>query len=131
MKPHRLTRSAVLGLTVLALAAPAAGARPADLRSPDARDAARSAEMQQSQPRQDLRMPDARDQAAGRGTFSAPEVTVVKVTEPAHTVGGLDWGDAVLGAGGMLGLVLLVLASFVTVVHHRKSARSGHPAVIA
>ena len=131
MNPHRLIRTAALGLTVVALAAPAAGARPADFRSPDARDAALAAEAQQGRPRQDLRTPDARDQAAGRGTFSAPEVTVVKVTEPAPTVGGLDWADAVLGAGGMLGLVLIVLAGVFTVVHHRKSTGAGHPAVTA
>ena len=83
MNAHRLTRSAALGLTVATLAAPAAGAMPADLRSPDARDAAKAAAIQRNQPRQDLRTPDARDQAAGRGTFNAPEVTVVKVAEPA------------------------------------------------
>ena len=131
MNPHRLIRTAALGLTVVALAAPAAGAVPADLRGPDARDAARTAESQQGQPRQDLRMPDARDHAAGRGTFSAPEVTVVKVTEPAPSGGGLDWADAGLGAGGMLGLVLIVLASVLAVVHHRKTAGPRHPAVTA
>ena len=79
MNAHRLTRSAALGLTVATLAAPAAGARPADFRSPDARDAAKAAALQQNQPRQDLRTPDARDQAAGRGTFNAPEVTFTTV----------------------------------------------------
>lgn len=131
MKLHRLTRSAALGLTVVALAAPAAGARPADLRSPDARDAARAAQTQQDQPRQDLRSPDTRDHAVDRGTFNAPEVTVVRVTEPAPSGGGLDWADAGLGAGGMLGLVLLALASIVAIVHHRKTTRTGHPAITA
>ena len=56
---------------------------------------------------QDLRSPDARDAADGRGTFSAPEVAVVKVTEPSPPSGGLDWGDAGIGAGGMLALTLL------------------------
>ena len=132
MNAHRLIRSAALGLTVATLAAPTAGAVPADLRSPDARDAAKAAAIQQSQPRQDLRMPDARDQAAGRGTFNAPEVTVVKVTEPAPSVGGgLDWADAGLGAGGMLGLILVALASVLAIVHHRKSPRHGRPAATA
>src|SRR5215210_8472204 len=127
MTTHRFIRSAALGLTVAALTAPAAVARPADFRSPDARDAA----IQQDQPPQDLRTPDARDQAAGRGTFTAPEVTVVKVAEPAPaaTGGGLDWGDAGLGAGGMLGLVLVGVASVLAVVHRRKGSRHGRPAV--
>ena len=133
MKAYRLTRSAALGLTIAVLAAPAAGARPADFRSPDARDAAKAAAIQQSQPRQDLRTPDARDQAVGRGTFSAPEVTVVKVAEPAPTAsgGGLDWADAGLGAGGMLGLVLVALASVAGVLHHRKHSRHGGPVITA
>ena len=133
MNAHRLIRSAALGLTVATLAAPTAGAAPVDLRSPDAQDAAKAAAIQQGQPRQDLRTPDARDQAAGRGTFSAPEVTVVKVAEPAPaaTDGGVDWTDAGLGAGGMLGLVLVGLASVLAVVHHRKSTRHGRPAATA
>jgi hypothetical protein len=133
MNAHRLIRSAALGLTVALLAAPAAGAVPADLRGPDARDAAKAAAVQQDRPRQDLRTPDARDQAAGRGTFNAPEVTVVKVAEPAPaaTGGGLDWADAGLGAGGMLGLVLVAIASVVMVVHHRKSVGHGGPAASA
>jgi len=133
MNAHRLIRSAALGLTVATLAAPAAGARPADLRGPDARDAAKAAAIQRNQPRQDLRMPDARDQAAGRGTFSAPEVTVVKVAGPAPAAsgGGLDWADAGIGAGGMLGLVLVAIASVLAVVHHRKGPRHGRPAITA
>ena len=103
MHPRRITRSAALGLTLAALAASTASAVPADLRSPDARDAARTAEAATGGPRQDLRSPDARDLAAGRGTFSAPEVTVVRVSEPSPAAGGLDWADAGIGAGGMLG----------------------------
>jgi hypothetical protein len=132
MKAYRITRSAALGLTVAVLAAPAAGARPADFRSPDARDASKAAVIQQQQPRQDLRTPDARDSAAGRGTFSAPEVTVVRIAEPAPvTGGGLDWADAGIGAGGMLGLVLVALASVVAVVHHRKDVRRAGPSLTA
>jgi hypothetical protein len=133
MKAHRLTHSAAVGLTVAALASPAALARPADFRSPDARDAAKAAAVRQDRPRQDLRTPDARDLAAGRGTFSAPEVTVVKVAEPAPaaTDGGLDWADAGIGAGGMLGLILIAVASGLAVVHRRKGPRQGRPAVTA
>jgi hypothetical protein len=127
MHPRRITRSAALGLTLAALAAPAASAQQ-DLRSPDARDAARAAE---SQPVQDLRSPDTRDLAAGRGTFSAPEVTVVKVSEPVPSSdGGLDWADAGIGAGGMLGLVLVGIGGAFMVARrmHARPGR-GHTAI--
>src|SRR3954453_7818421 len=113
MNHQRLTRSAAIGLALAALATSSASPALADardqagtsslagtvsaaprqdLRSPDARDAARSAEARQSNRHQDLRSPDTRDAAEGRGTFSAPEVTVVKVTEPALPADGIDWG---------------------------------------
>jgi hypothetical protein len=152
MNRHRLARSAALGLALAALAASTASAKTVDLRShagtsslagmtsaaprqdlrsADARDAARSADARQGQPRQDLRSPDASDYAAGRGTFSAPEVTVVKVTDPAPPGGGIHWGDAGIGAGGMLGLILLGLGISLAVVHRRQSAAGGHPATTA
>jgi hypothetical protein len=142
MNRHRLARSAALGLALAALVASTASAKTVDLRSQagtsslagttskaprqdlrsaDARDAARSTDARQGRPHQDLRSPDTRDQAEGRGTFSAPEVTVVKVTEPAPPSAGLDWGDAGIGAGGMLGLILLALGSILAVVYRRQS----------
>src|SRR5215210_5728890 len=123
MTTHRFIRSAALGLTVAALAAPAAVARPADFRSPDTRDAGNAA-IQQDQPRQDLRTPDARDQAAGRGTFTAPEVTVVKVAEPAPAATGG-------GAGGRPGLVRGGVGFVLAGVRGRKAPRHGRPAVTA
>ena len=124
MNRSRFTRSAALGLALAALAAPTAGAQQ-DLRSPDARDAAQAAEARQDQPAQDLRLPDARDAAEGRGAFNAPEVTVVKVTDPAPESGGLDWGDAGIGAGGLLGLILLGLGSTLAVLHRRQGGPAG------
>ena len=132
MHPRRITRSAALGLTLAALAASTASAVPTDLRSPDARDAARTEEAVTGVPRQDLRSPDARDLADGRGTFNAPDVTVVKLSEPAPTAGGLDWADAGIGAGGMLGLVLVGAGSALLItrrIHdrpaHRRTAITG------
>ena len=116
---HRLARSAALGLSVAAIAAPTAAAQQ-DLRSPDTRDAARVSAAQQGQPRQDLRSPDVRDYAEGRGAFSAPEVTVVRVPEPAPSTGGLDWVGAGIGAGVVVGLMLLGLGGFLTVSHRRR-----------
>jgi hypothetical protein len=124
MNQSRLTRSAALGLALAAVAAPTAGAQQ-DLRSPDARDAAQAAEARQDQPAQDLRSPDARDAGEGRGTFNAPEVTVVKVTDPSPASGGLDWGDAGIGAGGLLGVILLALGGALAVVHHRQRRQTA------
>jgi hypothetical protein len=106
----RLSRSVALGLAIAALVAPAASAqqqlKPPETRefaSPDAQDRARAAE---SRPYRDLRSPDARDAAEGRGTFNAPEVTVVRIPEPApSTPGGLDWANVAIGAAFALGLI--------------------------
>ena len=119
MTHSRITRPAALGLALAALAAPTAVAQQ-DLRSADATDAARAAETRQDQPAQDLRSSDARDAAEGRGTFNAPEVTVIKVPEPASPNGGIDWGDAGIGAGGLLGLILLGLGSTLAVVYQKQ-----------
>lgn len=98
-----------------------------DLRSPDARDAALASEQGSSPsslPAQDLRSPDARDAAAGRGSFNSPEVTVVKLAQPsASPDGGLDWGDAGIGAAALLGLLLLALGGTLAVMHRRQSPR--------
>jgi hypothetical protein len=119
MNRARLTRSTAVGLALAALAASPVAAQQ-DLRSADARDAAQAAEARQDQRLQDLRSADARDAAEGRGTFKAPEVTVVKVTEASPASGGLDWGDAGIGAGGLLALILLGLGGALAVVHHRQ-----------
>jgi len=129
-----LTRSTVVGLAIAAFAAPTALAVPSDVqtsdmikahaavepkqdfRSPDARDAARPPE-----PKQDLRSPDARDAGEGRGTYTAPDVMVVKVPEPVPADGGIDWADASIGAGGLLGLMLLGLGGSLAVVHRRQA----------
>ena len=76
MSHHRLTRSAAIGLALAALTAPTAAAQQQDLGTPDARDAA---SVGQTPP--DRRSPDTRDAAAGRGTFSAPHVTVITVSQ--------------------------------------------------
>jgi hypothetical protein len=131
---RRLTRSTVVGLALAAFAAPTALAVPIDLhtsdmtnahaaveqkqdlRSPDVGDAARSPE-----PKQDLRSPDARDAGEGRGTYTAPDIMVVKVPEPVPADDGIDWADAGIGAGGLLGLMLLGLGGSLAVVHRRQA----------
>jgi hypothetical protein len=97
-----------------------------DLRAPDARipDAPRPAFIGS-----DLRAPDTLDAADGRGTFNAPEVMVVKVREPApapvQATDGLDWGDAGIGAAGLLGLAALALGGAFAVVHRRSTATTA------
>jgi hypothetical protein len=138
MSPKRLTQSAAIGLSLIALATPAAaGAQ--DLRSPDAREGApvvragqdlrspdaRSADVPQAGSLgADLRTPDSRDAADGRGTFNAPDVMVVKMREPAPVAvaDGMDWGDAGIGAGVLLALAALALGGTFAVTHRRGAA---------
>jgi hypothetical protein len=98
-----------------AAAEAAAAADYQDLRSPDTRDAARS-----SGPRQysDLRSPDARD--AGR---AQPPVTIPVVDAPDGT-GGFDWGDASIGAAGMLALMGIAVGSILAVSQSRRRRRA-------
>jgi hypothetical protein len=115
---HKLSRTAALAATVAALAAPAAHAQGP---SPDARDAATG--WHGARPPQNLASPDAHDAAQGRGTFSAPEVTILKVPQPAQASGGgVDWADVGIGAGGVLGVVLLAGFGAALVTRRREMA---------
>lgn len=114
MSHQRLTRSGAIALALAALAVPNAAAQQQDLLSPDARDAAHV------QPPQNLRSPDVADAAAGRGTSSAPDVTVVKVPQPAPSAGGIDLGDAGIGAGAALGLTVVGLGGMFAVARRRQ-----------
>ena len=126
-------RSAILTVAFILLAAAPAAAQQ-DLRSPDSRDAADRPTQSivpeaglpafptpsaRSHVNQDLRSPDARDAAAGRGTLDAPQVTVVKLPQPAPIpAGGIDWADAGMGAAIVL---LLSVAGVVAVVVRRRT----------
>jgi hypothetical protein len=122
MYQHRITRVAALTLVVVAVAAPAASGRLPDLLSSENRAAV------PTEQRQDLRSADAVDAAAGRGTFSAPDVVVVKVKEPqAQPVAdGIDWADAGMGAGAFIGLSLVLLGGGLLTVQrrHARAARA-------
>ena len=138
MFSSRFTRSASIALAVTALGASTAVAQPIDLRTPDAIDAgtpvaqtkkdlrtpdavdAGTPATTATTPGTDLRTPDAVDHGLGRGTFSAPDVTVVKVVDPPPTA-GFDWSDAGIGAGGLLGLILVGLGGILVVTHRRHS----------
>ena len=130
---QRLTKSAALGLTVAATIVSPAGA-PVDLRSPDARGGAalpawaqdlRSPDARAlgtvSHGGQDLRAPDTRDAAEGRGTFNTPEVVFVTDDAPSPVAGGLDWGDAGIGAASLLVMLALGFGGAAAVGHRRRS----------
>jgi hypothetical protein len=137
MYRQRITRLAVLAIVAGAIAAPAASAglppehasaaqaaadahTKQDFRNPDNRSQSPVAG------KQDLRSPDTVDAAAGRGTFSAPDVVVVKVDDPTAqpVADGLDWGDAGIGAGVIAGLSLLTLGAGL-VLTQRRHARTA------
>ena len=120
MKIHWMKTSTVLGLVLAAVAAPAAFGQQ-DLRSPDARDAAAVAA---EEAYLDLRNPDTRDMAEGGP--GAPKVTFVEVPVAAASESGLDWGDVGIGAGAMLGLILLGSAGMLAATHRKGSG--GRPA---
>ena len=126
---RRLTRSTAVCLALAGLAAPTALAAPhadvhagaqsaqkQDLRSPDTRDAAKRAATPQ-----DLRSPDTRDASEGRGTYTAPNVMIVKVPQPVQAEAGIDWADAGIGAGGLLGLTLLGLGGSLALAQRRQA----------
>ena len=133
-RSHILTSAAVLAISVVpgsALAMPdqpvppssiaqSTGQTYSDLRSPDARDAA----IQATEPQvaQDLRSPDARDV----GRVSPPvQQPVVEIREVPSN--GFDWGDAGIGAAGILAM-LSIAAGFTLLVGTRRRRRGVQPA---
>ena len=132
----KLARPVAFGLTLAALAVPATAAGQ-DPRSPDAREAAVVAHATQdlrspdtrsvvtpgiAYTGADLRTPDSRDAGQQRGTFSAPDVMVVKLDKAAPASDGIDWADAGVGAGALLALVALALGGAFVVTHRRGTA---------
>jgi hypothetical protein len=145
----RVQRISVIGALALALAVPAAAGAQQDLRSPDARGAAidfqsdnspstsaatvtpsdlRSPDVQDaaSQAGTDLRSPDVRDAAvASRPAPAAAVPAPVPAPAPAAEAStGFEWGDAGIGAAGMLAIVLLVVGGGMLGVRYRHS--HGH-----
>lgn len=134
----RWGRSMTVALIAGSLAAPAAAAGqdlrspdakdaarsaeargPQDLRSPDAQDAARSAEARDYQ---DLRSPDAVDAATvGERPDSSVGTSSSIATEP----GGFDWSTAGITIAALAGLLILALAGLGVVrPDGRRVARS-------
>jgi len=91
-----------------------------DLRSPDARDAAQAAKIEVAQ---DLRSPDARD--AGLPEAPTPD-TVVEIREAPGS--GFDWGDAGIGAAGILAMLSIAGGLALTVTSRRRRRGTEMPA---
>jgi hypothetical protein len=137
----RVQRISVIGAIALALAVPAAAGAQQDLRSPDARAAAVDHPSEQSAPAAaatatptDLRSPDVQDAASQAGIdLRSPDVQDAAASRPAPAAAataastpvvgqastGFEWGDAGIGAAGMLALVLLVVGAGMVAVRHR------------
>ena len=89
-----------------------------DLVSPDARDAARH-----SSPVTDLQSPDARDVAKNPvATYTPGRAPTVQPQQPVLQVSsnGFNWGDAGIGAAGMLALIALVAGTLMIGSHRRR-----------
>jgi hypothetical protein len=147
MQPVKLTRirrAATLALVVAGLATPAAAAQSSDhetqvaaavgaghhavqdLRMPDTVDAAnRPSSTQPATPSQDIRMPDTRDFVLGRGTSTAPSVLVVSMPESVPE-SGIDWTGVGIGAGGVIGLVIVSLGGAVLVARRKRRLFPAH-----
>lgn len=121
----RSTQAIALGLMLAALA-PATALASNDLRSPDARDPFVAPVAAAA----DLRSPDARDAAAGRSAAGSPSVLVVRVPQHRSTPDGMDWGDAVIGAGGTVA-VLVVAGGATLALQRRRHATSARTAPAA
>ena len=119
----RSTHTIALGL-VLAAVAPATALASSDLRSPDARDPF----VAPATATPDLRSPDARDAAAGRSAAGSPSVLVVRIPQHRSTATGIDWGDAVIGAGGAAAVLALTGGATLALQRRRHAAAARTPA---
>jgi hypothetical protein len=107
-----------------------------DLRSPDAVDAASqpasSSESSGSAQAPDLRSPDAVDAASSQSGTAASTGTAAVAAVPQTSAvqeasSGLEWGDAAIGAAGMLAIVLVVIGGGMLAVRYRHSHEHGLP----
>ena len=104
---HILTRSIATALVAGAALAPTAAAQQ-DLRSPDTRDAARGRSARRTSACPTPRTP--------RQAATAPVVEFVEVPQAE----GFDVGDAIVGAGSGLGIVLIATGGALTTARMRR-----------
>jgi hypothetical protein len=102
-----------------------------DLVSPDARDGARhpspvtdlrSPDTRKPSPAIDLQSPDARDVARNPVvTYQPGRAPTVQPQQPVLVPSnGFSWGDAGIGAAGMLALIALVAGTLMIASHRRR-----------
>ena len=114
---HTITPVAAVAL---ALAAPGAPAGSQDLRSPDAREPQRTSEPAKV----DLVTPDARYGVPKPG--AVPSVVTIRQTRIVEVPeSGFEWGDAAIGGGAALALVLAATGIALTVRPRRPTASAG------
>jgi hypothetical protein len=89
--------------------------------SPDASDSARP---RPAAPAINLQSPDAASSAAGVSTYEQGR-TSLPAQQPVvlPTSSGFDWGDAGIGAAGMLALIALGAGTLMIVMHRRREHR--------
>ena len=59
------------------------------------------------------------------GTSEPAPVPIVRVTRAAPADGGFDWADAGIGAGSLLAMSLLALATTLFITHRRRAAHDA------
>ena len=109
----------VAALSACAVVAPTAFARTDATPAPDTSKAV-VVTQQPTSHASDLRSPDARAAAADPRAQSYATPTVIRVGSD----GGFDWGDAGIGAGGMLAVLALAGGGFV-LVSRRRTTHAG------
>jgi hypothetical protein len=111
MNTSLLSRSTAVGLVALAFAAPVAGA---DDHFKDSHFTGATASG--GEPLQNYRGADAQ----GAPT-QAPEIVVVPTRRPAPAPGDpIEWTDAMIGAGGAIGVSLVLLGGTLLAVNRRR-----------
>jgi len=147
---NALSAFALAVAALLSIAGPGAVASPTDARSPDAQQAAAAATQQPvvvshvGTSAQDLRSPDAQSSTAVRGRvvraadwqdLRSPDGTdAVRRPVPAARViqikpDNFDWTDAAIGAGGAVGLALILVGGTAVVMRRRGGDRGTRPAI--
>src|SRR6478752_985974 len=121
---RRLIKITLTTMVVTAAVTSAAGAR--SYVSPDARDSGRhlaGAAPTSNLNGRDLVSPDARDSARNRvATYQPGRAPIVQPQQPVLLApsNGFSWGDAGIGAAGMLALIALVAGTLMIGSHRRR-----------
>lgn len=135
-RQHHIRTAIALTLALAAAAPSAASARPAPdpppatgqtqprpAVNPHSRDAANPAiRAIQAQGARVARELAPRDAASGTEIMSPPPAEIVTVFQPNR----FDWGDAEIGAGATLGLILILLGSTLYLTHRHTPPLASH-----